>query len=75
MKDTKKPNRKSTPARKGMDAADMISAIIKHPDLDDDLRYEFGCVVTDHITNRIDTDSPRIIRAYLEEYKAKGGAR
>jgi hypothetical protein len=54
------------------DVAELISAIIKHPDLDDDLRYEFGCVVTDHITNSIDTDSPRVIRAMLEQYKAEG---
>jgi hypothetical protein len=55
------------------DCAELISALIKHPDLTPELRYEFGCVVTDHITGKIDTDSPRVIRAMLEEYKAEGG--
>jgi hypothetical protein len=58
------------------DVAELISAIVKHPDLDEDLRYEFGCVVTNHLVSKIDTDSPRVIRAMLEEYKAEeGGAR
>jgi hypothetical protein len=56
-----------------MDAAALLSAVIKCPDLPERLRYELANVVTDELTNKVDTDAPEILRAMLEQY-AKGGA-
>ena len=73
MKNKPKIPAKSTPA---MDAADMLSALISDPDLPPELRYEIGDAVTNYLTNRVDTDSPEIIRAMLKQYrKQNGGAR
>lgn len=51
------------------DPADLIAALLKHPDLPGELRDTFGNVVTDDLTNQVDTDSPEILRAMLAQYK------
>jgi hypothetical protein len=56
------------------DAAALLSAVIKCPDLPERLRYELANVVTDELTNKVDTDAPEILRAMLGQY-AKGGGR
>jgi hypothetical protein len=50
------------------DAAALLSAVIKCPDLPERLRYELANVVTDELTNKVDADSPEILRAMLEQY-------
>jgi hypothetical protein len=51
-----------------MDAAALLSAVIKCPDLPERLRYELANVVTEELTNKVDTDAPEILRAMLEQY-------
>jgi hypothetical protein len=51
------------------DVAELISRVVKHPDLSTKMRYEFGCVVTEELMNGVDTDSPGVIRALLAEYE------
>jgi hypothetical protein len=53
------------------DVAELISRVVKHPDLSAKMRYEFGCVVTEELMNGVDTDSPGVIRALLAEYEKK----
>lgn len=56
-----------------MDAADMLSRLIKDKELlPEFVRYKVACAVTD-LHNGVDTDAPDFIRLMLEEYKTKGG--
>lgn len=55
-----------------MDAADMLSRLIKDEELPESIRYRVGCAVTD-LKNEVDTDAPDVIRVLLEKYKAENG--
>jgi hypothetical protein len=55
------------------DVAELISRVVKHPDLGAELRRAFGGVVTEELMSGVDTDSPGVIRALLAEYEKKHG--
>ena len=69
-KSTKKQPAESTPA---MDAADMLSALVKDRSLPEELRYKIGVAITNGLTSNVDLDSPEMIRAMLRQYRIENG--
>ena len=50
------------------DAATLLSRIVKHKGLPDEIRYALGNAVTEELINQVDIDSPEVLRAALKLY-------